>query len=135
MGNTKALAAKMATDVIRDLYTQLAQANTVIAERNAQLAALQSAITPMGQYGDPEGTANPYWLIIDPHQMFKPDSHTVAGMITGPFFSREAAQQHLTARRYAFGKHAVVYCHSAYWSNEYCALQNASRRLTQEKAG
>lgn len=60
-----------------------------------------------------EGTASPWWMIIDPKQMMKPEVNTVAmGMITGPFFSREEAQCVLDARRYNFGKHALVWCHS-----------------------
>jgi hypothetical protein len=68
---------------------------------------------------DNESTAAPYWLIIDPSQMMRPDCHTVAGMITGQFFCREDAQSHLEARRYNFSKRAVVYCHSGYWSKKY----------------
>lgn len=49
MENTKALAAKMAADVIRDLRTQLAQANTVIAERDAQLAAVNERLSYLEQ--------------------------------------------------------------------------------------
>ena len=72
-----------------------------------------------------EGTESPYWLIIDPRQMMSPDCHTVASMITGPFFSREEAQTHLSNRRYAFGENAVVYCHSGHWSYQY---KNALRK-------
>jgi hypothetical protein len=68
---------------------------------------------------DCEGTAEPYWLILDPRQMLRLDIHFLAGMITGPIFSREEAQQHLDARRYAFGKNAAVFCHSGYWSAQY----------------
>ena len=68
---------------------------------------------------DNEATSAPYWLIIDPRQMMSPDCYAVAGMITGPFFSREDAQNHLEQRRYSFSKRAVVYCHSGYWSSKY----------------
>lgn len=66
-----------------------------------------------------EMTESPYWLIIDPKQMLRPDVYAVAGMVTGPFFSRKSAQDHLENRRYAFSKHAVVFCHSGYWSSQY----------------
>ena len=68
---------------------------------------------------DTESTASPYWLIIDPRQMMKVDVHTVASMITGPFFCREDAEKHLKGRRYAFGEKAKVYCHSGCWSWKY----------------
>ena len=73
-----------------------------------------------------EATESPYWIIIDPRQMFSLDCHQVASMITGVFFSREDAEMHLKQRRHAFSKHAVVYCHSGYWSNKY---KNLCREL------
>lgn len=66
-----------------------------------------------------EMTDSPYWLIIDPRQVFKCDVDLIAGMITGPFFSRKEAQDHLEARHYGFSKRAKVYCHSGYWSQQY----------------
>ena len=66
-----------------------------------------------------EATDSPYWLILDPHQMMKPDVFDLSSMITGPFFSRAEAENHLSARRYAFGKHARVFCLSGYWSDRY----------------
>ena len=69
-----------------------------------------------------EGTESPWWSIIDPRQNMRTGQeacHNIAGMITGPFFSREAAQEHLETRRYNFGKNAVVFCHSGHWSRQY----------------
>lgn len=69
-----------------------------------------------------EGTSSPWWLIIDPQQNMskrREACHNVAGMITGPFFSRKEAQGHLDARRSAFGAGAVVYCLSGCWSGQY----------------
>lgn len=81
--------------------------------------------------GDFEATAEPYWLILDPKQMMKPDVDRLGGMITGPFFSRAAAQKHLDARRYAFSKRAVVYCHSGYWSVDYKkAIRDAAKPIS-----
>ena len=77
---------------------------------------------------DCEGTESPYWLILDPQQMFRCDIHELASMITGPFFSREDAQNHLDNRRHAFSKHAKVYCHSGYWSAKYKKLCRALKK-------
>jgi len=66
-----------------------------------------------------EATESPWWIIIDPRQMFALDCYTVASMITGPFFSREEAQEFLDRTRYNFSKHAVVYCHTGYYSDQY----------------
>jgi len=77
--------------------------------------------------GKNECCSAPWWLIINPHQSMRCDVHDIASMITGPFFSREEAQQHLTARRYAFGKHAKVYCHSGSWTHQY---KNATKAIS-----
>ena len=69
--------------------------------------------------GKGEGTAYPVWFILDPGQMMRPNVHTLNSMITGPFFSREAAQRLLDGRRYRFGRHARVFCASGYWSRDY----------------
>lgn len=69
-----------------------------------------------------EGTESPWWVIIDPRQMMRINVDEVAGMVTGPFLSRAAAQAELDNRRYAYGKHAVVYCMSGYRSRSWRAL-------------
>lgn len=69
-----------------------------------------------------ECTDSPWWIIIDPRQIMRTDKeacYAIASMITGPFFSREDAQNYLDGRRYAFGKNAVVYCHRGYHSEQY----------------
>ena len=63
---------------------------------------------------DNEATRAPYWMIVDPKQNMQCDVHWFASMITGPFFSREDAQNFLTATRYNFGPRAVVYCLSGH---------------------
>ena len=71
---------------------------------------------------DCESTSAPYWLIIDPKQnlsLQRDACYRIASMITGPFFSRNSAQEFLDATRYNFGKNAVVYCHSGCYSREY----------------
>jgi hypothetical protein len=60
-----------------------------------------------------EGTAEPWWVIVDPKQMMSPDPYAVMmNMVTGPFFSREEAQSVLAGRRHHFSSRAVVYCAS-----------------------
>lgn len=91
---------------------------------------------------DNEGTSAPYWLIIEPlavtgHLTGKDEEtgktwksnlekddierieDAIPAAITGPFFSREDANDHLSSRRYAFSKKAFVYCFSGYWSFKY----------------
>lgn len=82
--------------------------------------------------GKNEGTAEPWWVIIDPRQMMRPDCHTVAGMIEGPFFSQEEAETALKNRRYDYGPNAVVYCHSACNTIQY--KQKYRESETQETA-
>ena len=69
--------------------------------------------------GKGEGTAYPVWFVYDPRQMMRPNVHTLNSMITGPFFSREAAQRHLDDRRHHFSERARVFCASGYWSRDY----------------
>ena len=73
--------------------------------------------------GKHEGTAEPWWLIIDPRQNLETKNeqalHNIAGMITGPFFSRVEAQNFLEHTRYNFGKNAHVFCHSGYYTHRY----------------
>lgn len=69
-----------------------------------------------------EGTDSPWWIIIDPKQNFNTNErgvYSIAGMITGPFFSRVKAQAFLERTRYNFSQHAKVYCHSGCYSQEY----------------
>lgn len=69
-----------------------------------------------------ESTSSPWWMIIDLRQNFGTGIqalHDIAGMITGPFFSREEAEDFLKATRYNFGKNAHVYCHSGHNSKQY----------------
>ncbi len=79
-----------------------------------------------------EGTAYPYWLILDPRQMFKPDHHILSSMVTGPFFSREEATLYLNHKRHHFSKRATVYRASAHGSFRYRdaidAAQKAAKR-------
>ena len=64
-----------------------------------------------------EATDAPFWIIVDPEQMMKPDPHHVASMIKGIFFSRESAEKYLKWKRHHYSDRAVVYCHSGYDSD------------------
>lgn len=69
-----------------------------------------------------EGTSYPFWIIIDPKQNFKTNEdgvYNVAGMITGIWFSREAAEEFLKRTRYNFSKNAKVFCHSGNYSEDW----------------
>ena len=82
------------------------------------IESLQSIVDTL-KNSDTEGTRAPWWSIIDPRQMLSLDVHQVAGMITGPFFSRQDTEDFLKATRYNFSKHAKVYCHSGCYSRKY----------------
>jgi 3-mercaptopyruvate sulfurtransferase SseA len=73
-----------------------------------------------------ESTASPWWVIVDPKQMMKPDPYyMMMGMITGPFFSRREATDFFTAKRHRFSDRAVVYCASG---NDSCQYDQAYRK-------
>ena len=83
-----------------------------------------------------EGTDSPWWVIVDPKQNMKLDPEWTAEMITGPFFSRKEAEDHLRARRYAFSHRAIVYCKSGYHANQYKRKWNEEwTRVNLEKVG
>ena len=72
--------------------------------------------------GNNESTSAPYWIILDPKQNMDCNIHVLAGMITGPFFSRKDAQEFLERTRYNFSDRAIVYCHSGHNSSDYYNL-------------
>jgi hypothetical protein len=79
-----------------------------------------------------ESTRCPFWIIIDPKQNFKTDEngiYNVARMITGVWFSREAAQTHLDCNHHHFSKNAVVYCHSGCYSKDW---ENFTKQFTEK---
>lgn len=80
-------------------------------------------------------TAYPYWLIIDPEQMMLPTTAAVARMVTGPFFSREEAQEELHSNRHRYGKGANVYCLSGHATRVYrAATDKAMGREVKREA-
>ena len=85
----------------------------------SKMSALNEIVSTL-QKACNEGTADPYWLIIDPYQqMFDLNVNTVASMISGLFFSREDAELYLKRHRYNYSDRAVVYCLSGHHSSKY----------------
>ena len=83
-----------------------------------------------------EGTRAPWWMIVDPRQNFRTDNnavHAVASMIRGPFFSRAEAESVLKARRYNFGKGAVVYCASGCDTVQYRLKTDAANNKRKDR--
>lgn len=83
--------------------------------------------------GDNEATSYPWWAIVNPRPGLCRAEHLLghfASAITGPFFSREAAEEVLRTRRYRFGKHAAVYCFSGHMSPDYTQRVDAGKEHT-----
>lgn len=49
-------------------------------------------------------------------------------MITGVWFSREAAEEYLKNHRYNFGESARAYCHSGCYSGDWMELTNELKK-------
>lgn len=79
-----------------------------------------------------EATAYPYWIIIDPVRVPlatpKLKAHYISSAITGPFFSREAATEHLRIASHHFSKHTIVYCASGHASEDWVNLMKMAKR-------
>ena len=71
---------------------------------------------------DNEGTAAPYWVILDPKQNMGCDLYMLASQITGIFFCREDAENYLSAKKHHYSDRARVFCHSGHYSRKYEAL-------------
>ena len=85
---------------------------------------------------DCEGTASPWWMILDPHQNMRCSLHSLAGQITGPFFSREEAELVLKQRRHHYSDRARVFCHSGCYTHQYdkeCRGQEKMNKLIKKK--
>lgn len=82
--------------------------------------------------GDNEGTASPWWAVVDPHQNMRADLAAAAGQITGPFFSRAEAEGYLKRRRHAYSKRARVWCFSGYYSDQW--HEGSRKAEAEEKA-
>lgn len=70
-----------------------------------------------------EATEHPWWAILDTTDPIRKGAiHQLANAVTGPFFSRESAQQALDNARHRYGDKAEVYCFSGYRSPDWRAL-------------
>ena len=73
-----------------------------------------------------EATAYPYWIIIDPARVplcnYDTRVHYISSAITGPFFSRAKADDHLIRASHHYSEHAKVFCASGYNSEDWCDL-------------
>ena len=58
-----------------------------------------------------ESTDYPVWIIVSGRRMYTYHA--------GPWFSREAAEEHLASKRHRYPKSAVVYCTSGWMSDDY----------------
>lgn len=95
------------------------------------LGRLVDAVKAVAAAEDNEATDTPVWYVVDPRQMMKLDPGVLMSMITGPFFSRASAENHLKERRYGFSDKAVVWCDSAFRSDEYKELYRMSKKLNR----
>lgn len=81
---------------------------------------------------DNECTSYPWWVIVDPRQNMDLSIDMAAFSITGPFFSREEAEETLRRTRYNYSKRAVVYCKSGCYTEQYqAAWRKANMTLWQ----
>lgn len=65
-----------------------------------------------------EATDSPWWVIIKPRGMIHSASD-ISSRLTGPFFSRQDAQDHVNARKHAFNDKTEIWCLSGYWSRKF----------------
>lgn len=106
-------------DRIIELERQLAEAK----RDGEQVKAILFA------YGEAnEATQHPYWLVLRNGVLRACDA-----VLAGPFFSREAAANHMMSRRYEYGDKAYVYCFSGHWSRQYKDLRDAVTAARQKE--
>lgn len=102
-------------------------------EERAKYKPLVEAVKPFGVAAkNNEATSYPWWFIVDPQQNLRCDISAVAMNITGPFLSRETAEQFLKNTRYNFGKRAAVWCGSGTYSPEYRVIFDAALKAAEE---
>jgi hypothetical protein len=68
---------------------------------------------------DCEATAAPWWMIVNPQQNMRCDLAEAAFQITGPYFSREDAEEYLKNAKHNFSGRAQVWCASGCYSKKY----------------
>lgn len=85
-----------------------------------------------------EAAAFPWWFIFDPALIagkcmsFKLAGSNGVSCVTGPFFSRESAEEAMRARHYEYSIHAFVYCPTGHRSPDYRALLELAKAETAE---
>ena len=67
-----------------------------------------------------EATEHPWWFIAEPSRDRSAES--VAQAITGPYFSRESAEDQLRRNPHRYSRKAIVWCASGYRSPEWRAF-------------
>jgi len=82
-----------------------------------------------------EATASPWWFISDPRQMMRPDHYQLAGMITGPFFSREEAEDVMNKRSHHYSERAAVFCASGCYTHSYDSAYRAAEKRKEADDG
>lgn len=103
-------------------------------EKSALRTMMASALDPDKN----EATAYPYWIIIDPTVVrlcnYHDRSHYIACAVTGPFFSREAANYNLRVRSHHYSKHTIVYCASGHASEDWVKLLKMAKEESLDTA-
>lgn len=82
--------------------------------------ALDDARETLFAYGqENDGTQWPWWAVVRNNGMGD------RGILAGPFFSRERAEQHRKAREHEYGRKSLVWCFSGHHSQHYRGLIEA----------
>jgi rhodanese-related sulfurtransferase len=83
-----------------------------------------------------EATSYPWWMIVDPGKMWEGTVNGVADMVTGPYFSRAAAEEYLRSHRHEYSDRATVYCDTGHRSPEYVrAFKEAEQAAWRQGGG
>lgn len=82
-----------------------------------------------------EGTNAPWWIIIDTMGITKIENfQNITPMISGPFFSREHAENYLKNNKHNYSDDAIVYCKSGFHNHKYVsAYNNAEKEIERIK--
>lgn len=94
-------------------------ADDLLAAASA-IEAREKASEILHAYGkDNECTSHPWWAVVRKNAM---GSNAI---LAGPFFSRQAAENHRKAREYEYGAKSIVFCFSGHRSRHYKELRAA----------
>jgi hypothetical protein len=104
------------------LKQELVKADNTNNQLREELLKLTSSLPLIGDYTKTEHISYPWWAIVVPRQIMRKNPKDIADCIEGVYFSREAAESVLEARRDEYGKDAIVYRFSGYWSEQYKQL-------------